>query len=360
MELEKILKDLVEIPSVTSDIDNCKKAIDYINRLVIKEGLKTKIYENKNVYSLLIAKDIKNKYEIILNGHLDVVPASLEQFNSVTKIENGKRIMYGRGTSDMKGPDVSILLAFLESIKEGNNLDMALLFTTDEETGGFNGIKYLIEQGFSADIVFIPDGGQNWSICTAEKGVLQLQFNATGISAHGSRVWLGDNAVEKLIEVYRDIQREFINKWGKPTKENNWIPTINLGALNGGNAANKVPNEAEMLIDIRYPLPIKQDDIEEIIKKSIIKGVTCKPISTGAPFQTDIKSKCFKKWVTQIDNPVFEKEPGASDGRFFSEKGINVILTKPICSKPHIDNEWVDIDDLIIFKDKVKLWLKDL
>ena len=69
MELEKILKDLVEIPSVTSDIDNCKKAIDYINRLVIKEGLKTKIYENKNVYSLLIAKDIKNKYEIILNGH---------------------------------------------------------------------------------------------------------------------------------------------------------------------------------------------------------------------------------------------------------------------------------------------------
>ena len=115
-----------------------------------------------------------------------------------------------------------------------------------------------------------------------------------------------------------------------------------------------------MLIDIRYPLPIKQDDIEEIIKKSVTKGITCKSISTGAPLQTDIKSKYFKKWVSLIDNPVFEKEPGASDGRFFSEKGINVILTKPICSKPHIDNEWVDIDDLIIFKDKVKLWLKDL
>ena len=47
----------------------------------------------------------------------------------------------------MKGPNVSILLAFIESIKEGIDIDMALLFTTDEETGGFNGTKYLIEQG---------------------------------------------------------------------------------------------------------------------------------------------------------------------------------------------------------------------
>jgi succinyl-diaminopimelate desuccinylase len=360
MELEKILKDLVKIPSVTSDIDNCKRAVDYIKDLVIKEGLQTKIYKNKNAYTLLIAREIKSKYEVILNGHLDVVPAPLVQFEPKIEIEEGKRIMYGRGTSDMKGPDVSILLAFLESIKEGNNLDMALLFTTDEETGGFNGIKYILTQGISADIVFIPDGGQNWSICTAEKGVFQLQFNARGVSAHGSRVWLGDNALEKLIKVYRNIQRKFLKKWGKPTKRENWIPTINLGALNGGDAANKVPNEGEMLIDIRYPLPIKQEDIENIVKRSITKGVTWKPISTGAPLQTDLSSEYFKKWVSLINNPIFEKEPGASDGRFFAEKGINVILTKPICSNPHIDSEWVDVDDLIIFKDKVKLWLKSL
>jgi succinyl-diaminopimelate desuccinylase len=360
MEIEKILKDLIEIPSVTSDTNSCKKAINYINTLVTQEGLRTKIFENKKTFCLLIAKEIKQKYEIILNGHLDVVPAPLSQFKPVIKIQDGKRIMYGRGTSDMKGPNVSILLAFIESIKEGIDIDMALLFTTDEETGGFNGTKYLIEQGISSDIIFIPDGGKDWSICTGEKGVFQIKFIAKGISAHGSRVWLGDNAIEKLIKVYRNIETEFNKRWGKPTKKKNWIPTINLGALNGGNAANKVPNEAEMLIDIRYPLPMQQLDFEKIIEKSLVNNVTWKPISTGAPLETDDKSKYFKKWVSLIEDPIFEKEPGASDGRFFAEKGMNVILTKPICSEPHIDNEWVDVDDLIIFKDKVKLWLKSI
>ena len=68
----------------------------------------------------------------------------------------------------------------------------------------------------------------------------------------------------------------------------------------------------------------------------------------------------MKKWLKLIDNPIFEKESGASDGRFFAEKGVDVILTKPNSSEPHIDNEWVDVDDLILFKDKVKEWLKDI
>lgn len=358
MDLEKILEDLVSISSVTSNTKACKEAIDYIDRLVKEKGLKTKLFEKDEVYSLLIAKEIKNNYEVLFNGHLDVVPAKKEDFTPKVVEKQGKKLMYGRGTSDMKGTDVSMLLALIESIQEGLEKDVAILFTTDEETGGFNGVGYVVEQGLKADIVFVPDGGNNWSVCTDEKGVFHIRFEAEGTSAHGSRVWLGENAIVKLIEVYGNMKNEFEKNWGDVTIDDNWKPTLNLGALNGGNAANKVPNQATMLIDIRYPSPITQQELEEIVKNSIVKGVTWKAISTGAPLHIDINNKYLKKWLEVVGINELEKEPGASDGRFFAQKGVHVILTKPISSKPHIDDEWIDIKDLIKFKDKIKEWLE--
>ena len=360
MNLQKILEDLVSIPSVTSDTKACKKAIDYVKDLVEDKGLKTKLYEKNNVYSLLIAKEIKNSYEILFNGHMDVVPASQESFKPKVKKENGKNIMYGRGTSDMKGANVSVLQAFLETLEEGVEKDMAILFTTDEEYGGFNGVGYVIEKGLEANILFVPDGGQDWSVCTDEKGVFHAKFEAKGVSAHGSRTWLGDNAIEKLINTYMNLRKAFDKEWGEATIDDNWKPTLNLGALNGGNAANKVPNEATMLIDIRYPTPVTQEELEKIVKSSIVNDVTWEAISTGAPLSIDIENRYLKKWLEVANVKDLEKEPGASDGRFFAEKGMDVILTKPISSKPHIENEWVDVDDLSIFKDKIKEWLRSI
>jgi succinyl-diaminopimelate desuccinylase len=360
MEIEKILKQLVEIPSVTSDTEACKEAVQFIKNIVEKEGLKTKIFEKNNVQSLLVAKEIKNKYEVILNGHLDVVPASKDQFKVRIEEKDGKRIMFGRGTSDMKGGVVTSLVAFLECIEEGCNTDMALLFTTDEETGGFDGAAFAMEKGITADVMFTPDGGDDWSIVTDEKGVFHIKFEATGVSAHGSRTWLGDNAVEKLIKTFNRIDKQFNEKWGKATKKDNWKPTLNLGALNGGDAANKIPNKATMLIDIRYPSPVTQEDLEGVIKSSIQKGVTWKAISTGAPLSTSSKNKYMKKWIKLISNPILEKESGASDARFFAEKGIPVIITKSRGAEPHIDGEWTDLDDLEVFKNKTKEWLKSI
>jgi succinyl-diaminopimelate desuccinylase len=111
---------------------------------------------------------------------------------------------------------------------------MAILFTTDEETGGFNGAAFAMEQGITADIIFTPDGGTDWSIVTDEKGVFHIKFEASGVSAHGSRTWLGDNAVTKLITTFNNLQKQFNDQWGEATLKDNWKPTLNLGALNGG------------------------------------------------------------------------------------------------------------------------------
>jgi succinyl-diaminopimelate desuccinylase len=358
MDLQKILEDLISIPSVTSNTKACKKAIDYVDSLVKSYGLKTKLYVKNDVYSLLIAKEIKKKYKVILNGHLDVVPASKNAFKPKLKVIGNHRLLHGRGSNDMKGGDAAIIVAYIESVKEGLEQDMAMLFTTDEEIGGFNGVQYVVDQGLKADILFIPDGGKNWKVCTDEKGVFHIKFKAKGKSAHGSRLWLGENAIEKLITVYKNLKDEFNKQWGEVTKNNNWKPTINLGALNGGEAANQVPNSATMLLDIRYPDPVKQDDLEKIVNKSLVKGVTWKAISTGTPLSIDINNKYLQKWLKVIDKKKFEKEHGASDARFFAAKGMGCIITTPKSSESHINDEWIDLDDLIKFKDKIKQWLK--
>jgi succinyl-diaminopimelate desuccinylase len=355
MNTQKILKELVEIESITKDTKCCKKAIEYIQDIAKENNLKTKILQKNNVYCLLISKQIKKKYKVLLNGHLDVVPGNKGMFKAKVK---GNR-MYGRGTSDMKGVDIAMLLAYIQIVQEGLGDDTLLLFTTDEEYGGFNGMANFISQGYTADICFIPDGGNKWSVCTDEKGVFHIKIKAQGKGAHGSRPWTGENAVLKLITVYQNIQKEFKKKWGLPSKDDNWKPTCNLGSLNGGDAANKVPNLAEMQLDIRYPSPVTQKEIEDIVDNSLIDGVSYEVLSTGLPLSTDVNNPYVRKWIEVTKKDIeYEKAHGASDGRFLSEKNIPVILTKPISSEPHIDNEWIDLKDLEVFREKMVEWLK--
>ena len=58
-------------------------------------------------------------------------------------------------------------------------------------------------------------------------------------------------------------------------------------------------------------------------------------------------------------NIKINKDHGASDGRFFSAKSIPVVVFKPICSQPHIDNEWIDLKSLDKFYRILKDFLLD-
>jgi len=353
-----MLKQLVEIPSVTGDVVNCKKAIDFVKDIAEEAGLKTKVLEKDGVFTLIIGKEIKKEAKIILNGHLDVVPARKEMFK--VRLEGDR--MIGRGTSDMKGGDVAMLLALTELIKEGEDPDVLLIFTTDEEVGGFKGIKLLVDDGFKADIVFIPDGGNDGMVCTDQKGVFHILFKAKGVSAHGSRPWKGENAVLKLVKVFQRLERKFKKEWGGCIEGDSWKPTLSLGMLKGGEFANQVPDLAEMKVDIRFPSPITLSLLRDLVDGCLegTSNITMDILSTGSPLHTNVKNSFVRSWVKLFkENISFVKECGASDGRFFAERDISVILTKPKSSEPHIDGEWVDLKSLEAFKNVLKGWLRE-
>ena len=70
--------------------------------------------------------------------------------------------------------------------------------TGDEETGGFNGAAKALAH-IRAEFCIALDGGDTGRIITREKGILRIQAAASGKSAHGSRPWLGKNAIEILM-----------------------------------------------------------------------------------------------------------------------------------------------------------------
>ena len=117
-EFIKILKEFVEIPSISTDPaykKDIEKASSWVFNYAQKSGLEAKIirgFENP----VIIAKtavDPKLK-TILVYGHYDVQPADTNLFNLKKK---GNRF-YGRGTADNKGQILIHLYSVIKLLKE--------------------------------------------------------------------------------------------------------------------------------------------------------------------------------------------------------------------------------------------------
>ncbi len=344
-EIIKITKDLIKIKSINEDFKARKKIIEYVEKYFKNTKLKIQKYLiNKNPAIFICNCEIDGEFDLLLNGHLDVVDAEDKEFNPEEK--NGK--IYGRGAGDMKA-GCAVMMKFLKDFSTENkkNKSVGLLLTTDEEIGGENGVGYLIKNQLKKTkpkIVIIPDGGKNLkTIVLNQKGILHIKVWAKGLSAHGARPFWGDNAVEKLLDIYNELKKKFPN----PIKRD-WKNTMNLGRFFGGKAVNKVPDKAEMFLDFRF---IESGDKEIIIKKILKITKNFKILTEGEPFIQDKKNNFLLKYKKIVEKElkkivIFDKIEGASDARHFSKNNISVIITKINCDNIHSNNEWVEIKEM--------------
>src|SRR5204863_6751228 len=125
-----------------------------------------------------------------------------------------------------------------------------LVVVSDEESGEVTqrGSDYLVEQGYTGDFA-ITGEPTDLHIGVQAKGVLAMRIEVHGRSAHSSTPWLGDNAVLKAIDVFRQIESL---PFARHSSELFDRPSINLGRIQGGDALNKVPDSCTMAVDVRY------------------------------------------------------------------------------------------------------------
>ena len=157
--------------------------------------------------------------------------------------------LYGRGAYDMKG-GLAAMMCALHDLASSRQVRVHFVCVSDEESeeDEQRGSDYLVEQGYVGDFA-ITGEPTDLHIGVQAKGVLALRIEVPGKSAHGSTPWVGDNAVLKAIDVFRQIEslpfaRESSDLFDRPS--------INLGRIVGGDALNKVPDLCVIDVDVRY------------------------------------------------------------------------------------------------------------
>jgi len=333
----ELLKELILVQSV--DQNGANTLIDYCKKWLTERGLTCHIIENAG-YKSLITTIGSGPKTLILNGHLDVVNGSHHQFSPHVIDDN----LYGRGAADMKAGVAAIMSIMVELQNVALSSQVQLQLVTDEETGGNNGSRYLAENGYRGDFVICAEPTQ-LGLGIQAKGILQLDIEVRGKSAHGSRPWEGENAILKAHDIFQQItQLPFCTK-KSPLYDS---PSINLAKIAAGDVYNKVPDYCLMSLDIRFlPTQDEHEIIEQI--KTVAKHINVHAI--GCPVTTLPDNPYVQQLAmmteeqTACPSKIFGQH-GSADTRYFSKYQIPAIEFGPSGANWHGDEEYVEIPSI--------------
>jgi acetylornithine deacetylase/succinyl-diaminopimelate desuccinylase-like protein len=198
-----------------------------------------------NVYGRFTAQHARTR--LLLAPHLDTVPVAgmtVDPFGG--EIRDGR--LYGRGSSDTKGPMAAMLWALAQTDLRSQGVEVAFAGLVDEEAGQL-GAKACARHQF-ADFVIVGEPTE-LNVVYTHKGTCWLRLETQGRAAHASTPDLGENAIELLARVYAEIKRHFPEILPSNPHPVLGSPTISLGLIQGGSKINVVPDHCWAQIDIR-------------------------------------------------------------------------------------------------------------
>jgi succinyl-diaminopimelate desuccinylase len=367
-ELIRLLQNLIKIDSQNPPGNN-KEIISFIRNYLREIGVFSKMFEFKrNSLNLVCRINSKKHYKkILFTPHVDTVPAVGEwRFHPFSgKVYKGK--IYGRGATDCK-VNVAVSLYLIKKLKEENvklnNLDLVFAFCGDEETGSKFGIIPLMRYLKNIDYGVVLDADE-FSIVVAQKGVLHLRVEIFGKESHGAYPERGVNAVEKSVNILREIMKHKFSYKVHPLLKK---PTLNIGKFVGGEKVNIVPDFAFFELDIRY-LPSMSEgrilkSIERIVKKQKVK-YKMKILAHQKPLEINKNSFLIKVLKNALKEnrikPMLVPSFGATVVNFLIDRGIDSFAfgfgTK---KQAHTKNEYVKIDNLYKGVGVLKSYVKEL
>ena len=270
-ELVALACKLIE-QDTTNPPGNEDRGAEVVCEYFDKHGIGYAKHEKEPHRTNVVATIGTGRPRVLVAAHLDVVPAGdgweTDPFKPVLK---GDRL-YGRGTADNKGQLASMMLAarYLKEHEADFNGQLILVAAADEERGSENGLVYLVRDNIvDADVGIIPDiGGNIREVAIGEKGLLRLNVTSHGVQAHASRPESGFSAIWPMVAFLNLLKEEPFFPDEHPLFT---VPTMNVGVINGGVAANVIPARCVVELDFRF-LPGREDKdivgkVEALLRK---------------------------------------------------------------------------------------------
>lgn len=244
MNVNELLLKLIGIESFSgNEVGVANFIVNYLKMLNF-EVEKQKVEGDR--YNI-IAK--KGEPKVFLSAHMDTVRESLE-------IKEDSEKIYGRGACDTKGSIASMLIAGRNAVENGIT-NFGYLFTVGEEVA-LDGARTFSDSGKTLPFVIVGEP-TSLSPINGHYGIFVFKIISRGKSAHTSNPELGENAIEKIINVHGKMINE-LNVFSKSS--------LTLAKINGGTADNVVPDYAEALYSIRIS-PEDGNDYEKELREIV-------------------------------------------------------------------------------------------
>lgn len=382
-ELITLCSHVIQTPSDNPPGDTSALA-SLITDYLSEAGLETHRYEPKPGIVTLASTIGEGDPHLVLNGHLDQFPAEVGEPWTVPpysgKLQDGR--IYGRGAGDMKGGLASLLFVFRLMADQGLPGRLTFTGTSDEETGGKWGAKWLLENHpeYTGDAVLNgePSG---LTVRIGEKGKLTVRLTSSGKAAHGSFAgYVGENAVMKMVKVLPRVtelqgypakltpetkrvtdmaMKGYVQQYGHESQEMAEVlrlTTVNVGTINGGAKDNIVPASCTSEVDIRVPLGVTPDEVLAEIRRRVEPHAEAtwgrdSETITPATYTSDTSrvAQIVAQNSTEVTGspPLYSFTSGATDCRYWRLRGVPAVSYGPRVYGMGGVDESILVDDLV-------------
>lgn len=361
-----MLQDVLRFKSVN---DHEEEVAKYLQEVLAEFDIESTLVEYAPGRSNLVAElpGVGPGKTLGFTGHLDVVSAGDETewihppFDAV--IDGSK--LYGRGSTDMKGGTVGLVIAMIELKEKGVpfNGKIKLLATVGEEIGTV-GAKQLTSLGYADDLdgllVAEPSGAN--SLVTAHKGSMSYKVTSIGKSSHSSMPQEGINSINQLADFIvraNTAMAEITEKYNNPKLGRT---THAVTIINGGNQINSIPEKAVIEGNIRSIPDFDNTEIANLIEGLIeeinqtIEGrLEIEWTQNNYPVEKPEDSALVKAAQAIVgDLPIIGISPTTDAAQFTQSKtDFDFLLHGPgVPTLPHQVNEYIEIDDYLNFIDR--------
>ena len=346
------LEALVRCESPTEDIDACRSVVQLASDIATRVlGVPAQI---KEIEGRPVFWWGAEEPRVLVLAHLDTVwPHG--SYQPVWEI-NGD-VLRGPGTFDMKAGFIQALYAL-----KGIEGSVALVATTDEETGSHASRALIKDLSSKADAVLVLEASLDGKVKTGRKGTAMYQIKVHGLAAHAGL------EPEKGVNTTTEIAHTILALAALENVEHGTtvVPTL----LRSGNTTNTVPDVAVLDIDARSFSQAELERVDAAIKKfapvnpqarfEITGGLNRPPLQ---PSSTQALYERAEKVAAAMGmKPLGSAEVGgASDGNIAAAAGARVLDgLGAVGGGAHAPNEWVSIAAMQERSDFLHHFIKDL
>jgi len=362
MDTERFLAaacELLAVPSTADRPDDLHRALGFVVDFA-GPGCTVERFESGGKPSALLYRGTRRPhFRVILNAHLDVVPASPGQF---LPHRDGARL-YARGAQDMKVSALVEAQVFRE-LAGALPYPLALQLVTDEEVGGRDGTLHQLGQGVSGEFVIIGEYS-GLRIATDSKGMITATLRAVGRTGHSAYQWDGDNALVKLERSLASLLAAY-----PVATEEVWRTTVNVARIETPNQArNQITALAEARLDIGFPpgdVNLNGKTVQEVaayLASFCEPGVTPVVDHADPPHHADRDRPEMRALQQAVRSQGYSadlfRKHGASDGRFYYQRGIDAVIFGVGGDGLHGAGEYVDTTTIVPYYRALKEFLQD-